>query len=118
MKGDGDFIRAWGGIASLELSLSAVWTAASARGIAVERVTRWLCAEPARLAGLDATTGRIAEGMDADLVAWDPDADVVVDAARLRQRHKCTPYAGRTLKGRVSETYVRGRLVYRESDHE
>jgi allantoinase len=110
MKGEGDFVRAWGGIASLEVSLAAVWTAASARGIGVER----LCAAPARLAQLDPRTGRIAAGMDADLIAWDPDASFDVDPARLRQRHKCTPYAGRRLKGRVAETYVRGRLVYRE----
>ena len=71
-------------------------------------------AAPARLARLDTRTGRIAEGMDADLIAWDPDASFDVDPARLRQRHKCTPYAGRRLKGRVAETYVRGRLVYRE----
>jgi allantoinase len=116
MKGEGDFLRAWGGIASLELSLAAVWSAASARGIRIERVAEWLCAAPARLAGLDRTTGRIAEGMAADLIAWDPDETFDVDPARLRQRHKCTPYAGRRLKGRVVETYVRGRLVYRESD--
>jgi len=114
MKAEGDFVRAWGGIASLEVSLAAVWTAASARGIGVERIVEWLCAAPARLARLDTRTGRIAEGMDADLIAWDPDASFDVDPARLRQRHKCTPYAGRRLKGRVAETYVRGRLVYRE----
>jgi allantoinase len=112
MKGDGDFARAWGGIASLELSLAAVWTAAAARGIRVERLAEWLCAAPARLAGLDSRIGRIAVGMDADLVAWDPTVEFDVDAARLRQRHKCTPYAGRTLQGRAIETYVRGALVY------
>ena len=114
MKGDGDFVRAWGGIASLELSLAAVWTAASPRGIALDRLAEWLCAAPARLAGLGARTGRIAEGMDADLVVWDPDALVDVDPDRLHQRHKCTPYAGRRLRGRVIETHVRGAVVYRD----
>jgi len=116
LKADGDFVRAWGGIASLELSLSAVWSAASSRGVGLERVAQWLCAAPARLAGLDARTGRIEEGMDADLLVWDPDADVQVDPSRLHQRHKCTPYGGRTLRGRAVETYVRGRLVYRDGE--
>jgi allantoinase len=115
LKTNGDFVRAWGGIASLELSLPAVWTGAAARGIGVERVAEWLSAAPARLAGLDGRKGSIAPGMDADLVVWDPDAEVVVDEARLRQRHKRTPYEGRRLRGRVRETWARGRLVYRDA---
>jgi allantoinase len=112
MKADGDFLRAWGGIASLELSLSAVWTGASARGLPIARLAAWMCPAPARLAGIDGRKGAIAAGMDADLVVWDPDAEFVVDEAALRQRHKHSPYAGRRLRGRVTATYARGRLVY------
>ncbi|HET7694571.1 MAG TPA: allantoinase AllB [Vicinamibacterales bacterium] len=111
MKGDGDFVKAWGGIASLELSLAAVWTAAAARGCPLERLAGWLCAAPARLAGL-ADRGVIAEGMRADLVEWDPDAAFVVDQEALRQRHKRTPYHGLRLRGRVRRTWVGGRVVY------
>ena len=111
MKGGGDFIAAWGGIASLELSLAATWTAAAARRLALERVAGWLSAAPARLAGL-ADRGAIAPGLRADLVEWDPDAEFVVDQRALRQRHKCTPYHGLTLRGRVLRTYVGGRVVY------
>src|SRR5204863_120074 len=53
-------------------------------------------------------------GADADLVIWDPDAEFVVDERRLHQRHKRTPYEGMTLRGRIKETYARGRLVYRD----
>ncbi len=113
MKADGDFVRAWGGIAALELSLPAVWTGAAGRGIPLERVAQWLSAAPARLAGIDGRKGSIAAGKDADLVVWDPDAAFVVDETLLHQRHKRTPYAGLTLRGRVIETYARGRVVYR-----
>jgi allantoinase len=113
MKAEDDFVRAWGGIAALELSLPAVWTEASARGIPLERVAQWLSAAPARLAGIDGRKGSIAAGKDADLVVWDPDASFVVDETLLRQRHKRTPYAGLTLRGRVIETYAKGRVVYR-----
>ncbi len=112
MKPDGDFLAAWGGIASLELSLAVVWTGAVAHGHGVTEVARWLSAAPAALAGLSRRKGAIAEGFDADLVVWNPDAAFSVDPARLRQRHKRTPYAGLSLKGVVHETYVRGRLVY------
>jgi allantoinase len=112
MKQDGDFFAAWGGISSLELSLAAVWTGASSRGHDLTDVARWLCAAPARLAGLAERKGEIAEGFDADFVVWDPDAAFTVDPSRLRQRHKRTPYADLSLKGMVHETYVHGRLVY------
>jgi allantoinase len=105
--GTGDFGQAWGGIASLQLGLSAVWTAARRRGRALDDVVRWMAAAPAELASLPAK-GRLAVGCDADLVAFDPDADWVVDAARLQHRHPITPYAGRTLTGRVRQTWLRG----------
>ncbi len=112
----GDFVRAWGGISSLEVALAAVWTAARSHGLTLGHVCRWMSAAPARLAGLDARKGAIAAGMDADLVVFDPDETWAVDPARLLQRHKLTPYAGMRLTGRVHETWVRGRVVFREGE--
>jgi len=164
LKTPGDFSRAWGGIASLELSLPAVWTAyraAVARGVpsslkrrttteapagqprnrqatvqhaqdssqssgaesaprlpadvqsaALVDLARWMSAAPAALAGLSERKGRIAEGLDADLVVWNPDLEFVVAADRMQQRHKVTPYAGRSLAGTVLTTFVRGERVW------
>jgi allantoinase len=108
----GDFFEAWGGIASLQLSLPAVWTGAQARGIEVEWVSRWMSACTAILAGYDSHKGHIMPGYDADLVVWDPDAAFVVEPEQLYHRHKVTPYAGRELLGVVHQTYVCGRLAY------
>ena len=109
---NGDFFSAWGGIASLELSLPAVWTGAHARGLGVEWVARWMCEATAALAGLNAHKGKLATGHDADIVVWDPEASFVVDPEHLLQRHKVTPYAGRELLGVVRSTYVCGRLAF------
>lgn len=108
---EGDFFAAWGGIASLQLSLSAVWTGARARGVGPERIAGWMSANTARLAGVDDRKGQLAAGYDADIIVWDPEAVFTVDANRLEHRHAVTPYAGRELFGRVHATYVGGRIA-------
>ena len=109
---DGDFTAAWGGIASLQLGLAAVWTGAAGRGASLRDLARWLSSAPAALAGLSGRKGAIAVGRDADFVIWDPDAEWVVDPAALEHRHPVTPYAGMRLRGRVHQTALRGELVY------
>ena len=73
----GDFSEAWGGIASLQLGLPAVWTEASRRGHSLSDISAWMSARPAALAGL-APAQRAASppGFDADLVVWDPEAEI------------------------------------------
>jgi len=104
----GDFSSCWGGIASLQYSLAAVWTGARKRGIGIEQVSRWMSASPAQLAGLADTKGRLQAGFDADIVVWDPDA---VAAPSSRAGAAITPYSSERLTGRVEKTYVAGRLV-------
>jgi allantoinase len=113
---EGDFLRAWGGIASLQLSLPAVWTEARARGYAVTHLAKWLCEGPARLAGLAGRKGSIAVGCDADFVIWDAEAKFRVEPAQLHHRHKVTPYAGRELCGRVETTFLRGRKIFERGE--
>jgi allantoinase len=112
----GDFGAAWGGIASLQLSLPAVWTAARERGHTLADVVRWMAERPAALAGLGAK-GRIAVGADADLCVLAPDESFVVDPARLRHRHPLTSYAGRRLAGVVRAAWLRGRQVTGDDPH-
>lgn len=114
-SGSGDFMKAWGGISSLQLGLSAVWTEARARGCSVRDLVEWMSARPARLAALHRMKGAIAPGFDADLVIWDPDATFTVDAATLEHRNKITPYHGRSLAGSTLRTILRGRTIYERS---
>jgi allantoinase len=109
--GSGDFGRAWGGIASLQLSLPLVWTQARGRGFGLGDVAAWMSAAPARLAGLTAK-GTVAAGYDADFCVLAPEEPFVVDPARLYHKHpETTPYAGRKLYGVVRAAMLRGQAV-------
>lgn len=110
----GDFQAAWGGIASLSLGLSSIWSEASRRGATPVQMARWMSETPARFAGLAARKGRIAPGYDADLVVWDPDESFVVETRDLHFRHKLSPYVGRTQRGRVRMTLLGGEIVHRD----
>jgi allantoinase len=108
----GDFKAAWGGISSLQLSLSAVWTGLSARGGNLLQLSTWMSQRTAQLTGLSGKKGSIAVGLDADLVVFDPEATFTVKGEALEHRHKVTPYAGRVLKGLVDATYLRGEPIH------
>jgi allantoinase len=107
----GDFERAWGGVSGLQLALPVAWTEARRRGFQVGDIARWMCAAPARLAGLDKKKGAIEIGYDADFCIWRPDEKFTVDPAKLHHRHKLTPYAGQELFGVVEAAVLRGEVV-------
>jgi allantoinase len=109
---DGDFLAAWGGIASLQITLPIVWSGAASRRIPLHRLAEWMSAAPARLAGLEGRKGAITPGHDADLVIFDPDREMIVDPSRLYHRHAVTPYDGARLRGVVMATMLGGEIVF------
>ncbi len=108
----GDFFQAWGGIASVSLALSAVWTKADALGIGIGEVVRWMGEKPAQLAGL--AKGRIQAGADADIAIFDPERDWTVTEQDFYFRNKISPYLGERLCGKVTTTFLRGQLIYED----
>ncbi len=109
---DGNFLDAWGGIASLQLGLPNIWSEARTRGVSIETLARWLCSRPAAFAGIADRKGTIRVGADADVVVWDPDARFVVEERELRFRNKLSPYLGKSVRGRVLSTWLRGEEIF------
>ncbi|WP_446665576.1 allantoinase AllB [Flexivirga sp. B27] len=112
----GDFGSAWGGIASVQVALPAVWTEARSRGIALTEVMGWMSQRPAERIGLR-RKGAIALGYDADLAVFAPDEQFAVDAAALHHKNPVSAYDGKTLSGVVRRTFVRGHAVDFEQPH-
>ena len=112
LRKSGDFMAAWGGIASLQLRLPVVWTEARRRGFSLREFSKWLSVNPARQVSLESRKGALAAGCDADVVIWNPEREFIVEAAQLQHRHKVTPYQDETLSGVVEKTFLRGRKIY------
>ncbi|RKO23683.1 allantoinase AllB [Pseudarthrobacter phenanthrenivorans] len=107
---NGDFAVAWGGVSSLQLGLSLIWSEARHRGIPLEQVVSWMGEKPAALARLS-NKGQLALGYDADFAIFAPDEAFVVDVSKLKHKNPITPYDGKTLSGVVRKTFLRGAVV-------
>jgi dihydroorotase len=77
----------------------------------------WVAAEgTARLYRLYPRKGAVEPGADADLTLVDPAASVTIDAARLHSKEPQSPWHGRTLRGQVRLTLLRGDVVARDGE--
>jgi len=108
----GNFMKAWGGIASIQFALPVLWTAAKKRKIDFINIAKWLSENPAKLAGLQNKKGKIAKGFDADLIVVDEEKTFVAYEAGCHHKHKISPYMGLKFFGVVEQTYLAGEQVY------
>jgi len=108
----GDIMTAWGGISTLGLGLSLLWTEGRKRGVSVGQIVNWMSGKTAEHAGLHSSKGSLKVGWDGDLVLWDEDAEFEVTKDSLQYKNKISPYEGMKLRGRVEQTYLRGQKIF------
>ena len=111
----GDFEVAWGGIASLQFSLPALWTVMKKNGESLENLAKWLCEKPSLLPALE-NKGRLVKGADADILVFDPAGSFEVKEEMILHRHKITPYLGEKLDGLVEQVYLAGEKIYEQGN--
>ena len=112
----GDFTKAWGGIASLQLALPVLWTAAKKRNCTFNDIAIWLCENPAKLIGQSNKKGKLAKGFDADIAVVDDGKCFIVTPEVLNHKHKTTPYLVEKLCGVTEQTYIGGTQVYADGN--
>jgi allantoinase len=111
MKQATSFFQVWGGISGCQTTLGLLLEEGHVRrGMAVETIAR-LTAASAAARFLLGDRGRVEPGCVADLAVVDLGRAAPLAIDDLRDRHRLSPYLGRTLRGRVRWTLVRGRVV-------
>jgi len=78
---EGDFFAAWGGISSVGLGLSILWTEGRSRGVTIEDVVKWCCKNTAKQVGLEHQKGDIGVGFDGDIAVFDDMAEFIVSSS-------------------------------------
>ena len=115
-QGAGDFFSAWGGVSSVGLGISILWTEGQKRGVTVEDMVRWCSTNTASQVGLEDQKGDIAVGLDGDIAVFDDQGTFVLGPDRMLFKNKCSPYQGRKLRGVIKETWLRGQKIYSSSE--
>ncbi len=110
----GDFMKAWGGISSIQFALPVLWTAAQKHGCTIKDMAKWLSENPAKLIGKENAKGQIAVGFDADLIIWDPNKTFKITSDIILHKHKITPYLNEQLNGVVNHVFLKGKQIVKE----
>ena len=107
MKRDPNFFKVWGGVSGIQSTLSILLDLT----VPLTRVAELTSECAAKRFGIDGK-GQMKAGNDVDLALVDIGASYELTRDMLLDRHKHSPYVGRTFRGVVKRTIVRGHTVF------
>ncbi len=100
------------GVPGTEEMLQLIFTNGVKKGLfPVTKLVSLLAESPARMFGLYPEKGSLAEGTDADIVIFDPDAETIFTNENRHTKAGYTPYNGMKVFGKVEMTLLRGRII-------
>ena len=114
MKTGRNFFKVWGGISGVQHTLPLLFAGGKKKSFSLYQIAKVTSVNVAERFHLPKTKGRIAVGADADLALVDLGRRFTVRAKDLFYRHKQSPYIGRALTGRVVQTILRGKLIFKD----
>jgi dihydroorotase len=110
-----EFDRAPPGTIGLETALGVILGELVEPGLLpLSRAVEALSSVPASILGLDEHGGPVTPGRPANVVVFDPDEEWVVGERPFASRGRNSAFLGRTLRGRVMHTLLRGEFTVRE----
>jgi allantoinase len=112
MKKESDFFSSWGGIAGVQSTLPSLFILEPT--IPLQRVAQLIAGTPARRFGIP-NKGQIAADFDADFALIDLYGEYTLTREMLLDRHKLSPYVGRTFRGKIIRTILRGQTIFLDS---
>jgi allantoinase len=114
MKQDTNFFKVWGGISGAQHTLPLLITEGQVkREVALPLISRLISSNVARRFNLPPEKGVLRIGADADLVLVDLGKEFMVKREELLYRHRQSPYCGRSLRGLVTQTLLRGQTIFK-----
>jgi dihydropyrimidinase len=117
LKGDkelgrGDFSKIPNGAPGIETRMSLMWDGGvHGQRITMNRFVEITSTAPAKIFGLFPRKGTVAVGSDADLVIWNPGAELVLSQKTLHMNVDYNPYEGRKVRGVPEVVLSRGEVI-------
>ncbi|HLI08816.1 MAG TPA: dihydroorotase family protein [Ktedonobacteraceae bacterium] len=99
------------GMPGVQTMLPLLLTAASEGKVTLNELVKCCVVNPARIFGLKAKGG-LEVGKDADIVLVNPAVEYEITNEQMLSKCGWTPFAGRKVKGRIEQVFVRGTLAY------
>jgi dihydropyrimidinase len=109
--GASDFTKIPNGAPGIEERLMFTYQGVNDGRLTLNRFVDLVSTTPARIFGLHPRKGTIAIGSDADLVIWNPSAELTMTKSELHENVDYTLYEGKRIRGLPETVTLRGEVI-------